>query len=327
MAGAPPPSRGGGPVRKALALAAACLATSAQAQMDEEPSYRRTVVPRHPLCLVWPVREYVYHLDAAGSARTPGDSEVAAIEASFDSWRNISDGCSDYRFTRGEDWRAPIAVGYDETRPRDNYNIITFRETSCHEVAPADDACWTEETCGNVYQCWEHPSGTIGLTTSTFSYRDGRVLDSDIELNASQPARGYGFLFTTVDSPVCEGEPSVDCVATDIQNTMTHEIGHVVGLDHVFVPGATMEATAPPGETRKRVIDSGSAAGFCDIYPRHLPPTQCFVREGAGFALKADGRGSGCAAAPGPVALGLVALVLMRVRRRAVHAAASFRRD
>ncbi|AKQ67440.1 hypothetical protein A176_004352 [Myxococcus hansupus] len=322
-------------MRTGLGVVAGLLALGAQAQMSEEPVYRRTVVPGHPLCLLWPVREYVYHLDAAGSARTPGNTEVTAIEASFDSWRRLSGECSDFQFIRREDKQGPVVVGYDQTRPRENYNIITFRETSCREVAPAEDPCWDEETCGNVYQCWEHGMGTIGLTTSTFSYRDGRVLDSDIEMNASQPQGGYGFLFTTVDSPVCERGAAVDCVSTDLQNTMTHEIGHVVGLDHVFVPGATMEATAPPGEIQKRIIDPGSAEGFCSIYPRHLPPTQCFVREGAGMALKAEGRGSGCAAAPGQGVLGLglawAALALVRGRRRAggqpVRAAAPGSRD
>ena len=306
-------------MRMQLGLVAGLLALTAQAQMGEEPVYRRTMVPGHPLCLLWPVREYVYQLDAAGSARTPGDSEVTAIEASFDSWRRLSGTCSDFRFIRGDDRRAPVVVGYDPSRPGDNYNIITFRETSCPEVVASDDPCWDDESCGNTYKCWEHGDSTIGLTTSTFSFRDGRVLDSDIELNASVRADGSGFLFTTVDSPVCERGPAVDCVSTDLQNTMTHEIGHVVGLDHVFVRGATMEATAPLGETRKRIIDAGSAAGFCSIYPKHLPPTQCYVREGAGLALKAEGRGTGCAAAPGPRALmplGLAVLALARGRRR-----------
>ena len=57
-------------------------------------------------------------------------------------------------------------------------------------------------------------------------------------------------------------------MATDIQNTMTHEMGHAMGLDHVAEPLSTMEATAPMGETQKRIIDVGTAAGFCDAYPR-----------------------------------------------------------
>ncbi len=297
--------------------AAVLLAAPARAQEEEDVPYRRTAVPGRPLCLLWPGRDYVYHLDAAGSERTPGNTEVAAIEASFDSWRALAGTCSDYQFHRGEDWSLPVKVGYDEEHPYNNYNIVTFRELSCPDVVPAEDPCWADEACGNVYRCWEHGSGTIGLTTSTFSFRDGRVLDSDIELNASRPGGSFGFLFTTVDSPVCNAAtPSTDCVAMDLQNTMTHEIGHVVGLDHVFNPGATMEATAPLGDTGKRVIDPGSAAGFCSIYPWGLPPNQCFVRQGAGLALKAEGRGTGCAAAPGPLALGAVLAALALSRRR-----------
>lgn len=305
-------------MRKALALAAALLATVPSGAQEEERDYRRTAVPGRPLCLLWPGRDYVYHLDADGNESTPGSTEVDAIEASFESWRALAGTCSDFRFLRGEDWSLPVAVGYDQAHPYDNYNIVTFRQQSCSSVVSAEDPCWEDESCGNAYQCWEHGSGTIGLTTSTFSFRDGRVLDSDIELNAAPPDGG-GFLFTTVDSPLCQGEPAPDCVATDLQNTMTHEIGHVVGLDHVPSPGSTMEPTAPPGETRKRVIDTGSAAGFCSIYPRHLPPNQCLVNEEVGLALEARGRGTGCAAAPGPLALGalLAALALSRGRRAA----------
>jgi hypothetical protein len=298
-------------VNKPLVLAALLLsAAPVLAQDGEERAFRRTVVPGRPLCLMWPGRDYVYHLDAAGSARTPGTTEVAAIEDSFDSWRTLSGTCSDYAFRRGEDWSLPVVVGYDQQKPYNNYNIVTFRERSCFEVVSAEDACWADESCGNQYRCWEHGDGTIGLTTSTFSFRDGRVLDSDIELNG-------GFLFTTVDSPLCERAPATDCVATDLENTMTHEIGHVVGLDHVSTPGSTMEATAPPGETRKRNIDPGSAAGFCSIYPRGQPPTQCLMDPEAGVALEAEGRGTGCAAAPGSLALGAVLSALALARRGA----------
>ncbi|NBD10685.1 myxosortase-dependent metalloprotease, MXAN_2677/MXAN_2678 family [Corallococcus silvisoli] len=285
--------------RRLLLLGWLLCAGAAGAQQD----YRRTLVPGRPLCLVWPGRDYVYHLDAAGSSRTPGDTEVAAIEAAFDAWRALSATCSDYRFIRGEDWKLPVAVGYDQEHPFDNYNVITFRERNCQDVAPADDVCWQEETCGNVYQCWAHGGATIGLTTSSFSFKDGRVVDADIELNAAQSDYGPGFLFTTVNGPPCEGTLSTDCVATDVQNTMTHEIGHVIGLDHVFSAGSTMEATASLGETSKRVIDAGSAAGFCATYPRGLPPTQCRTPVDPGLKLVADGKGTGCDASSGGPAL------------------------
>ncbi|WP_342381097.1 matrixin family metalloprotease [Myxococcus stipitatus] len=292
------------------------LATPSLAQ-DTLP-FQRTLVRGRPLCLLWPVREYVYHLDPAGSARTPGNTEVAAIEAAFDSWRRVSETCSDYQFRRGSDWRGPIAVGYDEKNPRSNYNIVTFRETACDDVVPRDDACWGDESCGNKYACWEIGEETLALTTSTYSIASGRVLDADIEMNASQPGGSPGHLFTTVDGPPCQGPPATDCVAVDLQNTMTHEIGHVVGLDHVANAGSTMAPTAPPGETRKRVVDSGSVAGFCSIYPRWQPPNQCVPRLDTGIVLLADGRGTGCASAPGTALSGvaLAVLALLRARRK-----------
>jgi len=300
-----------------LWMSVALLASSALAQQQ----YRRTVVPGQALCLAWNAREYVYHYDPAGSERTPGDSEFAAMEASFDTWRALSSGCSDYVFTRGEDRPNP-AVGYvkssDENPRPTNENVITFREVSCTDVVEQSDPCWEEQSCGNAHRCWEHGFGIIGLTTSTYSTRTGHVLDADIELNASQPGGSTGFLFTTVSSPPCEGSPSTSCVAVDLQNTMTHEIGHVVGLDHVQTPGSTMEAAAPPGETHKRILDVGSTEGFCTIYPRGLPPTQCLEPVEKGQALTADGR-LGCSTAPAallPAAL-LAAWALRSRRRRA----------
>jgi hypothetical protein len=86
----------------------------------------------------------------------------------------------------------------------------------------------------------------------------------------------------------------------------------------VFEPLSTMEASAPPGETQKRVIDAGTAAGFCDTYPRGLPPTQCAEHGLSSKKLSAQSVGTGCAAAPGAllpgVLLGAWALWLRRVR-------------
>ncbi|MCY1076617.1 myxosortase-dependent metalloprotease, MXAN_2677/MXAN_2678 family [Archangium lansingense] len=313
-------------MRRSLSwLALAALALSAPAA--EAQTYRRTLVPGRPFCVLWPGRDYVYRLDAAGSRRTPGDSEFAALEAAFSSWRAVSETCSDFTFTRGPDIQNP-QVGYLKDTPEKNENVITFREADCNDVVPPEDPCIESDTCANAYSCWDHGSAVIGLTTTTFSFRTAYILDADVEFNASD--NGRGFLFTTVDSPMCDGAQSSDCVVTDVQNTATHEFGHVVGLDHVDVLGSTMEPTAPPGETHKRIIDAGSAAGFCDAYPRGLPPTQCGERPDLGrhFQAVSQGPGIGCAAAPQalfPAAalLGLLALGRRRERPGGRGAAAS----
>lgn len=294
------------------------VAPVAQAQFE----YRRTLVPGKPMCLMWLAREYVYHQDGAGSLRTPRDSEFAAVDAAFDSWRALSATCTDYRFTRGADVVRP-AVGYDQESDT-NQNVVTFRETSCFDVVPDNDDCVLDDSCGNAYSCWEHGFATIALTTTTFSFRNGAILDADIELNASQPGGDTGFLFTSVSHPPCEGLPNPECVSTDIQNTVTHEIGHAMGLDHVLSPLSTMEATAPPGETHKRIIDMGTAAGFCDTYLRGLPPTQCTEPAVVSKQLSAQTVGTGCAVAPGSLLGGvLLSAWALRSRRRAQRGSAS----
>jgi hypothetical protein len=292
-------------------LAALALAAAPETRAE---SYRRTLVPGRPFCVVWPGRDYVYRLDAAGSRRTPGDSEFAALEAAFASWRAVSSTCSDYTFTRGPDIHHP-RVGYVRDS-QDNENVITFREVDCNDVVPPEDPCLEKDTCANDYACWDHGGAVIGLTTTTFSFRTGYVLDADVEFNAGM--EGRGFLFTTVDSPVCEGAHSPDCVGTDLQNAATHEFGHVVGLDHISESGSTMEPSAPPGETHKRIIDSGSAAGFCDAYPRGLPPTQCGERSDVGrhFQAVSQGPGMGCGAAPEALFPAAALLGLLALGRR-----------
>jgi uncharacterized protein (TIGR03382 family) len=284
----------------------------------EAQRFHRTLVEGRTFCVFWPGREFVYRLDAAGSARTPGDSEVSAIEAAVASWRAVSATCSDYTFRRGPDIQHPF-VGYLK-EGGENENLITFREQDCNDVVPPGDPCIATDTCGNLYSCWEHGGGILGLTTTTYSKVTGKIFDADIELNAA--GEGRGFLFTTVDSPPCEGNRVSDCVVTDVQNTMTHELGHVVGLDHVpEQTGSTMEPSAFPGETHKRIIDVGSAAGFCDAYPRGLPPTQCGENPEVGrrFQAVSNGPSLGCSAAPGsllPAAALLGAWALGRRRRR-----------
>ncbi|MGQ0505275.1 MAG: myxosortase-dependent metalloprotease, MXAN_2677/MXAN_2678 family [Myxococcaceae bacterium] len=306
--------------RRVLALLwLLCGAASAQ-------DYVRTQVPNKPLCLSWGVREYVYTYHSTGSARTPGTTEFTAMDQAFATWATLAKQCTDFKYTKA----TPVAealVGYKQGS-MDNTNVLTFRETNCRDVAPGADSCFADESCGNKYQCWDHADETIGLTTTTFSFKTGTIFDADIELNGS-PHRGgaEGYLFTTVGSPPCEpGRQSTACVATDVQNTLTHELGHAMGLDHVGVPTSTMAPNADIGETNKRVIDSGSAQGFCDTYPVGLPSSPCdgtlkvshrivAVSKGTGASSGFD-LGLGCSSSAGASASVLSASLLLWCLRR-----------
>lgn len=207
-------------------------------------------------CLVWSDRAFTYHLDAAGSARTPGDTERAAVDAAFATWQAVSDGCSDFHF----------AAGTDVSTQRQ----IVWREQRCDTVAAANDPCFLDGTCPAKYGCWDDDAQTLAVTTVSYSRSTGILSDADIQLN------GAGWLFTTVTSPVCpKDSPAVDCVATDVQNTLTHEIGHALGFGHVSGAESTMAATSPAGELSKRVIDEGTAAGFCAVYPKAAAAVGC----------------------------------------------------
>jgi uncharacterized protein (TIGR03382 family) len=297
------------------ALAIVLLSGLASAQ-----DYIRTPVPgrdgESPLCITWNKRDFTYVVDSAGSSRTPGDSEFFAIDAAFASWQAVSDTCSDFQFIRGD--RVPkVQIG----RGTETANSIVFRETACRTAAPPSDPCQADGSCANTYACWDHSDFTIALTTTTFSVKTGAIYDADIELNAAPHVDSTFFLFTTISSPPCEeGKEAVTCVSSDIQNTVTHEIGHAVGFDHVENPGSTMEATAPVGETQKRIIDFGTSRGFCTTYPRGQPPVPC--DDLAQLRRTIDARGSGTAGLPGcncgaaPSELAVFGLALLGLLRR-----------
>jgi uncharacterized protein (TIGR03382 family) len=164
----------------------------------------------------------------------------------------------------------------------------------------------------------------LALTTTTLSLSSAVILDADIEFNAAPGLGGAtGWFFTVVDSPPCPpGQPAANCVHTDVRNALTHEIGHAIGLDHADDPASTMYYSAPSGELIKRVIDRGTSAGFCDIYPKELPANGCDDPGEIRAKVIAENEGSGglfgCSAAGGNTGLavlGVLAGWLVRRRR------------
>jgi MYXO-CTERM domain-containing protein len=262
-------------------------------------------------------------LDLTGCASA--DAAAALIEQSFGAWSKQS--CSSLRYVYGGT-AATTAIGNDK------HNIVVMRKGFCRGAggAPLSTAdqnnCWVHENAGSRVQ-------TIALTTTTFEVDTGKIVDADMELRgwsgngsgSAIPSGGSandGWYFTcSAVNKTCSTYAEASCKYMDIGTTVTHEAGHVLGLDHVCVypdvPDSTcagdavMNATASVGAIN-RTLAPDDVNGVCAIYPAGKAPDPlngCLAKQAA---AQTSG-GGGCATGT-PGAIGLVGLALLALRRR-----------
>lgn len=272
-------------------------------------SYARSRVndadPTSP-CLLWKENSVITFVQSTqGNAEIAGDAEFVAVAKSYATWQAQMDACGSLTLKEGLR-TASREASYVEGGP--NENAVLFRDRRCTDLASSTDACWADDDCGNKYDCWQFSAAAIALTTTSYNRYSGVIYDSDIELNLPS------YIFTVVDSPPCV-PPNFNqaCVATDVQNTVTHEVGHLLGLTHIGSPTSTMNPRADPGETSKRTLDPGSKQFVCDVYPKGRASQQCLIKAFDGEVGPPPKQG--CVAAPGGQ-LAFSALLLLMLRRR-----------
>lgn len=95
-------------------------------------------------------------------------------------------------------------------------------------------------------------SGSAVAITRTWALGSGEIEGFDIHLN------------DTISTFAAEDIPPPG--TTDLQNTVTHEFGHVLGLDHSNDPHACMFSTAVRGEITKRDLNEDDIAGLQWLY-------------------------------------------------------------
>ena len=180
-------------------------------------------------------------------------------------------------------------------------------------------------------------AGVIALT-STWARADGHIVDADVRVNAVDN------VFVNDDTGFV---PANGDTVMDLQNAVTHELGHLLGLGHTcWAPFSDLEqpiddqgvgvpycAGAPNYvkltvmfamidglgiETTKRHLSPDDIRAVCEIYPADQDPHACTLD------MPNDGCGcnAGDGAAPAGAALALLAglaLAAARSRRKAVR--------
>ncbi len=97
---------------------------------------------------------------------------------------------------------------------------------------------------------WPFEQSALAVTLTTFNTRTGELLDADIIVNGQHYTWGNG----------------VEEADHDLANSLTHEVGHFVGLDHSHQLEATMYPSAHPGELKKRDLSDDDTAGLFALY-------------------------------------------------------------
>lgn len=267
------------------------------------------------LCTWWSTRGHPFQIDAQGTPDVVGAAAFDAVRRSFRTWAGAS--CSDLSFPDqglSENPRDRV-VGYFPGQY--NRNLVLWRTRNCPAVVPPQDPCLAQGGCGNLYDCWDHGDGVIATTTTTSNRFTGEIEDADIELNDAVGTDGSKFTFTALDGPPCSTPGQTGCVDIDVQNTVTHESGHSIGLDHTTDPNATMYATAPSGETSKRALGADDVNAVCSIYPLGARTSTC-VDDPISLTETGSSNG-GCAQAgggQGALLMALGALFFRRARAR-----------
>ena len=126
----------------------------------------------------------------------------------------------------------------------------------------------------------------FAVTTVWHRKTTGEILDVDIEVNEERGPYG-----------VCPPEGCRDMRTVDLENVLTHELGHYFGLAHSTEIDATMFASAVAGEVLKRDLHEDDVACACEIYPPGSPTAVCDPAPRGGLRLDCQ---MGCQAAPVP---------------------------
>lgn len=283
----------------ALALVLGAGEGAAHAYCQQTTHDDDTCQPDPGRPIAWPRHCLAYSLHEAGSEDVPFEEMRAAVRRSMDTWEDATRSgetapCTDFTFSE-TDVATCTRVAYE--KECGNVNLVVWRENG-----------WVTDH--------GHDRAAIALSTIFFAASRADIVSTDMELN------GEFFSFAAVDDYAGCDAWDGGCPA-DIQNTVTHEAGHLFGLAHVAIPEATMDFAEIPGDTNKRSLDADDVEAICDLYPAEAGGS-CNATPPGGLDVACVACDTGCCTTtpgvPRPSSTGLLvaiaAVAIGVVRRR-----------
>jgi hypothetical protein len=173
---------------------------------------------------------------------------------------------------------------------------VEVRPASADDDTPSARVSWWPD--------WEEQADALALTVVTYDVESGEILDAEIRVNDA------------VDWTIGAESGAGGDASFDVQNTLAHEVGHLLGMAHSDAGAATMYARSAPREIQKRDLHEDDLAGFAYLYDVTPPAAE----------PSAAPRGGACSTAPaapnGRLASGALLLVVLALGRRATAVAA-----
>ena len=291
-------------MRRALVVLAVVSFSSLLAARAD--AYVRTRSADGMFDVIWPDPNITLTVMTGGPAVVPTDGFVDAATKAAGAWSDPAlDSSVAFTVTTSTD--LPTDPAYDHV------NTIAFRTTS-----------------------WDPPDYLPGeLAVTTVWTVGGRIVDTDTEINAFEPDVMWGLL------PDDKAMAAAFTNEVDLQNAITHELGHALGLDHPCylgnnapefemnneggpvpscsdpnLPASVRDATMYPSATRgsigERTLSPDEVLAMHDLYPAGRAPIVETAPATGGCDVGGGSRPGGALAAT------LLAAAIVFARRRRI---------
>jgi MYXO-CTERM domain-containing protein len=295
-------------MRRPLVATLVALAASALLATPAR-AYVRSRSPDGLHDVIWPDPRITITVQVGGLVIAPIDDLLTAATGAAAAWSDAAlDSSVAFTVVRSDE--APAGAVFDHV------NTISFRAES-----------------------WDPPMYAAGeLALTTVWTQGAKIVDTDTEINAVDPGLTWALL---------PDDPAVAAMSgdVDLQNALTHELGHVLGLDHpcyLFMPpdppevtndgepvpscsdpalpasvlDATMYPSAKRGSIGERTLSPDEVLALHDLYPSGQAP----VVDGAPASLSGGCAVAGEPAAPSGGGLALAVIVGIGLTRRRARA-------